>query len=147
MVVMEERERTRAHVGSEPDVSESYFKTVEAPQALVEGVAARLDLVGPLVQSLIAVGVGEHIVTPRPNGLVWRFDAAGACRVAVAWSIDVEAESDDVSVVNIVVEMTASSEAARERLIEAWPVIGPLVEVHAHRLLHAVEQRAEEYAE
>ena len=55
MVVMEERERTRAHVGSEPDVSESYFKTVEAPQALVEGVAARLDLaerIGPLLATL-----------------------------------------------------------------------------------------------
>ena len=145
MVVMQETERSAR--AAEPDVSESFAKTVEAPQAVVEGIAARLDLVGPLVENLIAVGVGEHIVTPRPNGLVWRFDAAGRCRVAVAWSIDVEAESDEVSVVDITVEMTPSSEAARERLLEAWPVIGPMVEVHAHRLLHAVEQRAEEYAE
>jgi hypothetical protein len=142
MVVMQETERSARP--AEPDVSESFAKAVEAPQALVEGIAARLDLVGPLVESLIAVGVGEHIVTPRPNGLVWRFDAAGGCRVAVSWELDVEAESDEVSVVSISIEMTASSDAARERLFEAWPVIGPMVEVHAHRLLHTVEQRVEE---
>jgi hypothetical protein len=147
MAVMQERERATTHSRPEPDVSESYFKAVEAPQAVVESVADRLDLVGPLVQSLIAVGVGEHIVTPRPNGLVWRFDAAGACRVAVAWSIDVEAESDEVSVVSLDVEMTASDDTARERLLEAWPLIGPLVDVHAHRVLHAVEQRADEFSE
>ena len=145
MVVMQETEQRAGH--AEPDVSESFAKAIEAPQALVEGVAARLDLVGPLVESLIAVGVGEHIVTPRPHGLVWRFDAAGGCRVAVAWSIDVEAESDEVSVVSISVEMTASNAAARERLFEAWPVIGPMIEVHAHRVLHGVEQRVEEYGE
>jgi hypothetical protein len=147
MVAMQETEQRARHAEPDPDVSESFAKAVEAPQAVVEDVAARLDLVGPLVASLIAVGVGEHIVTPRPNGLVWRFDAAGRCRVAVAWSIDVDAESDDVSVVSISVEMTASSDAARERLFEAWPVIGPMVEVQTHRLLHAVEQRVEEDGE
>ena len=145
MVVMQETERSAR--AAEPDVSESFAKTVEAPQAVVEGIAARLDLVGPLVENLIAVGVGEHIVTPRPNGLVWRFDAAGTCRVAVGWSIDVQAESDEVSVVSLAVEMTASGEAARERLLEAWPVIGPLVDVHAHRVLHTVEQRVDEQSE
>jgi len=135
---------TPASFPAEPDISELFARTVEAPLPTVAAAAARIDLIGPLVEGLIAVGVGKHIVTPCSNGLVWRFDAVEGGLARIVWSIETEAETDDASLLTLAVRASASDETSRERLLEAWPVLGPVVEFHARRILHAVEALAEE---
>ena len=132
---------------AEPDVSERFARTVDAPLATVEVAAARLELIGPLVNGLIAIGLGDHIVTPCSNGLVWRFDPSAQGRVRLAWSVAAEAETDDASLVTLGIRVSASDDNSRERLLEAWPVLGPIMELHAHRILRSVEAMAEESEE
>jgi len=138
---------TRETFPAKPDVSERFARTVDASLATVEAATARLDLIGPLVNGLIAIGLGDHIVTPCSNGLVWRFDPSTQGRVRLAWSVAAEAETDDASLVTLAIRVSASDDSSRERLLEAWPVLGPIMELHAHRILHSVEAMAEESAE
>ena len=128
---------------SEPDVSETYVRTVEAPEHAARAAADRLDLVGPLVQGLVALGVADHIMTPKPSGIVWRFGAREAGEMRIDWRITVTTETDDASLVTIALHATATDTASRERLFEAWPVIGPVAELHAQRVLHRIEAVAE----
>lgn len=97
---------------AEPDVSERFARTVDAPLATVEAAAARLELIGPLVNGLIAIGLGDHIVTPCSNGLVWRFDPSAQGRVRLAWSVAAEAETDDASLVTIGIRVSASDDSS-----------------------------------
>jgi hypothetical protein len=138
---------TLAGVDHEPDLSETYGRTVEAPARTVERAAASLDLVGTLVRRLVAAGVGEHIVTPCADGLVWSFDRSRPGQVRLAWAVTVMPETDDATHVAITLHATASDHETRERLFEAWPVIGPVVELHAQRVLHGIEALAEDAVE
>jgi hypothetical protein len=131
----------------EPDLNECYGRTVDAPAATVERAAASLDLVGTLVHGLIAAGVEEHIVTPCGDGLVWSFDRTRAGQVRLAWAVSVTPETEDATHVGLALHATASDDASRERLFEAWPVIGPVAELHAQRVLHRIEALAEDAAE
>ena len=128
------------------DMTESYSRVVEAPAPAVEAAAGKLDLVGPLVDGLIALGVDEHIATPCGDGLVWRFGSDGS-RVRIAWAISVTPETDETSLVTLALNATASDERARERVYESWPVLGPVAELHAKRVLHRIEALAEEAGE
>jgi hypothetical protein len=127
-----------------PAVSEVFARTVDAPLGAVQAAAAKVDLIGPLVDGLIALGVDDHVVNPCSNGLVWRFDRTGYRRVRLAWSLQVEPETDDATLVTLAVRFSGSDEVASDRLLEAWPVLGPIVELHARRILHSVETLAEE---
>ena len=131
----------------EPDLSESYSRVVEASAPAVQAAAGRFDLVGPLVDGLIAIGVAEHVGTPCSDGLVWRFGAPASGRVKIAWRISVAPETDETSLVTFALHATASDERARERLYEAWAVLGPVAELHAKRVLHRIEALAEETTE
>ena len=131
----------------EPDLSESYGRTVDAPTGAVMYAVATVDLVGPLVRGLIAAGVEDHIVTPCADGIVWRFGQGRGSRVRIGWAITVAPETDDASLVTIALHATASDDAGRERLFEAWPVIGPVAELHAQRVLHRIEALAEDAAD
>jgi hypothetical protein len=132
---------------SEPDASETYGRTVEAPEHATSAAAERLDLVGPLVQGLVALGLADHIVTPKRSGIVWRFGAREAGEVQIDWRITVTPEMEDASLVTVALHATATDTASRERLFEAWPVIGPIAELHAQRVLHRIESLAEEAVE
>lgn len=131
----------------EPDLAESYSRVVEASAPSVQAAVNRFDLVGPLVEGLIAIGVAEHVSTPCPDGLVWRFGGSDSDRVRIAWRIAVTPETDETSLVTLTLRATASDENGRERLFEAWPLLGPIAELHAMKVLHRVEALAEEAAE
>ena len=131
----------------EPDLAESYSRVVEASASSVQAAVKRLDLVGPLVEGLIAIGVAEHVGTPCPDGLVWRFGGSESGRVRFSWRLTVTPETDDTCLVALAVQATASDEGSRDRLYEAWSVLGPVAELHAKRVLHRIESLAEEAAE
>jgi hypothetical protein len=130
-----------------PDLTESYSRVVEAPVPAVEGAVEDIDLVGPLVGGLIALGVEEHIATPCRDGLVWRFDDGEQSRVRLAWTVSVHPETEETSLVTLGLGATASDPGSRERLLEAWPVLGPIAELHAKRVLHRIEALAEDETE
>lgn len=130
----------------ESDVSESFARTVEAPEKIAQAAVDSIDLVGPIVEALIAAGVGEHIATPCADGIVWRFDD-GPGRLRIAWDVSVTPETEDATLVSIALHATANDEETRQRLLESWPVIGSVAELHAHRVLHRIEALAEERAE
>ena len=65
----------------------------------------------------------------------------------IDWRIAVTPETEDASLVTIALHATATDAASRERLFEAWPVIGPVAELHAQRVLHRIESLAEEAVE
>ena len=130
-----------------PDVSESFSRTVEAPEATTRATVGRIDLVGPIVEALVATGVGEHIATPCADGLLWRFDPVGPGRLRISWDVTVTPETEDASLVSITLHATAADDETRERLLESWPVIGSVAELHAQRLLHRIEALAEEEVE
>jgi len=136
----------QAELRPEPDLAECYSRGVEAPAPAVRTAAGKLDLVGPLVDGLIAIGVDEHIATPCGDGLVWRFGADGS-RVRITWAISVTPETDETSLVTLALSATGSDERSSERLLEAWPVLGPIAELHAKRVLHRIEALAEEAGE
>jgi hypothetical protein len=131
----------------EHDVSESYVKTVEAPEAVARAAAEQVDLVGPIVEALIAAGVQDHIATPCADGLVWRFGSDDPGRVRIAWDISVTPETEEASLVSVALHATATDEPSRARLLESWPVIGTVAELHAQRVLHRIEALAEDAAE
>ena len=131
----------------EADVSESYSRTVEAPEMIARAAVDSIDLVGPLVEALVAAGVGEHIATPCADGLVWRFDSDSTGRVRIAWDVTVAPETEDASLVSIALHATGTDEPSRERLLESWPLIGSVAELHALRVLHRIEALAEEEVE
>jgi len=131
----------------EPDLSESYSRVVEASAPAVQAAAGGFDLVGPLVDGLIAIGVAEHIGTPCRDGLVWRFGGSESGRVKIAWRVSVAPETDETSLVTLALQATASDERSRERLYEAWTVLGPVAELQAKRVLHRIEALAEEAVE
>ena len=76
----------------------------------------------------------------RPSGRV-----IGVSRIS--WAITVEPETDDASLVTLSIRARATDTASRERLFEAWPLLGPIVDLHAHRILHSIEALAEEISE
>lgn len=131
----------------EPDLAESYSRVVEASASSVQAAVNRFDLVGPLVEGLIAIGVAEHIGTPCPDGLVWRFGGSESGRARISWRITVTPETDDTSLVTLALRATASDDSGREHLFDAWPVMGPIAEVHAMKVLHRIEALAEGAAE
>ena len=130
----------------ESDVSESYARTVEAPEAIAQAAVDSIELVGPIVEALIAAGVGEHIATPCADGIVWRFDD-GPGRLRIAWDVSVTPETEEATLVSIGLHATASDDETRARLLESWPVIGSVAELHAQRVLHRIEALAEEAVE
>ena len=65
----------------------------------------------------------------------------------IAWGITVTPETDDTALVTLALHATASDDRSRNRLYEAWPVLGPVAELHAKRVLHRIESLAEDVAE
>jgi hypothetical protein len=135
-----------AEFRAEPDMAESYSRVVEASVSAARAAAGKLDLVGPLVDGLIAIGVDEHIATPCGDGLVWRFGQNGSGRVRFAWTISVTPETEETSLVTLALSATASDARSSDRLLEAWPLLGSVAELHAKRVLHRIEALAEEAA-
>ena len=95
------------------------------PEATVRSAAERIDLVGPLVEGLMALGVEEHIVTPCGDGLVWSFQPGEPGRLRLAWTISVAAETEDTSVLSIALRATARGAPGARSLRPRRPAAAP----------------------
>ena len=156
-----------------PDVRECFHEPVEAPVAVGEHAVARLELLEPLVEGLVSLGLEHRIVwrgavetengEDHAFGLIWDFDdvpqttvpAGGrgfatydeAGSAKLLWTVAVDPSAEDGFVATISLEAWGSDAAAREQLLDVWPVVGPLAEQHARRMLATIKSYAEDYAD
>src|SRR5262249_54001882 len=156
-----------------PDISECFHEPIEAPTALGEAAVGRLELLEPLVEGLVSLGLERRIVWhgdvetedgDRAFGLIWDFDDvpqatvpaggrgftsyAEAGSAKLLWTVAVDPSADDGTFVGgICLQAWGSDYSAREQLLDVWPVVGPLAEQHARRMLATIKSYAEDYAE
>jgi hypothetical protein len=143
--------------------------TVDAtPQATLAAVR-RLDLTRPVNQALFALDLAHRFPLvptlldsaghrPLRIGCIWRIDDADPCRraaptefasfgdpghVKLCWEIDVTPGEQD-TLLSITTRISATDEAARARLLDAWSLVGPLSGALAERAAHAVKAYTED---
>jgi hypothetical protein len=96
-----------------------------------------VDPFAPATAALHALGLADH-VTRTATGIRWRPDGSGG-------HIDVDADVRvDDECLTIVTRFSASDDATHERLLRAWPVVGPLAATLVKRAANAVKHRAED---
>ena len=113
---------------SEPDVSERYGRTVEAPRGRSQGRRRQARARRPARRGPDRGRrrrAHRHAARER-HRLALRARRVG--QVRIDWEISVAPETEDASLVQICLQATATDAASRERLFEAWPVIGPIAE-------------------
>jgi len=120
-----------------PAVSESLTVTVDAPAAETRAALARADLTGPARRALSALALDG--VRLDGETLTWRM---GASYVRAGWELHV-ADADEVSRLTVVTRLSAGDAEARARLLDAWPLLGPLIDAWARRAARTVKGLAE----
>ena len=122
-------------------VSNTLTLAVAAGRDATRRAVDRLDLAGPAIAAMHATGMGDR-VSVRPGGFIWRpGDAPGHVEARVA--VRVEPGSEDGSLLSITTQFRATDETTRARMLDAWPLVGPL----AHALALHVARRVKTYAE
>lgn len=164
---------THATARRTADISESFREPIEAPTGVGEAAVARLELLEPLVEGLVSLGLERRIVWHgdvetedgnRAFGLIWDFDDvpqtsvpaggrgfasyAEAGSAKVLWTVAVDPCAEDgCFLATIDLEACGSDDSAREQLLDVWPVVGPLAEQHARRMLATIKSYTEDYAD
>jgi hypothetical protein len=122
-------------------VTNSLTVAVDADAKTTRRALLDVDLAGPALRALDALGLGEH-VTRRAGGLRWRrAEVAGAIEVDV--DIRVTPNADDSAWLSITTRFSATDERARIRLLDAWALVGPLASSMAERAARTVKALAE----
>jgi hypothetical protein len=99
-----------------------------------------LDLFAPAIRALRALGLTDR-VTRTPGGLVLRTErASGQIDIQVRARIAPEAE--DASCLTLTTRFSATDKGTHERLLDAWPIVGPLADSLVKRAARAVQSRA-----
>ena len=100
-----------------------------------------LDPFAPAIRALRALGLTDR-VTLTPGGMRWQPDGDSGhidCHVEAR----VAGEPEHGSALTIVTRFSATDERTHERLLDAWPILGPLTATLAERAARAVKHRAE----
>ena len=119
-------------------VSESLTVSIAASAADTRAALARVDLATRARRALSALVLDDRI---RLDGdvLTWRM---GASYVRASWELQV-ADADDSSRLTVITRLSAGDSEARARLLDAWPMLGPLVAAWACRAARTVKRLAE----
>jgi len=106
-----------------------------------------VDPFGPAIRAMRALGLAERIAL-TPNGMSWQPEGASG-RIDVRVDVRVSGQAEDGSTLTVVIRFRATDEATHERLLEAWPVVGPLAATLSKRAARTVKHHAEsdEYAD
>jgi hypothetical protein len=126
---------------------------VDAAAEATAGALERLEPLRPLAKALAALGIAEDPSASarggaRGHGRVSTLQLTLGSRgcVDLAWCVSIEADGDDGSLVSISLHGVARDTSSSGRLLEAWPLLGPLLEQQSRRLLAAIRELAEEDA-
>lgn len=106
-----------------------------------------VDPFGPAIRAMRALGLAERIAL-TPNGMSWQPEGATG-RIDVRVDVRVTGQAEDGSTLTVVIRFRATDDATHERLLEAWPVVGPLAGTISKRAARTVKHHAEsdEYAD
>lgn len=132
--------RARTRTTEPKPVTSLLTVSVAADADATQRALQELDPFAPAIVAIRALGLADHF-TSTSTGM--RLDADGG-------HIDIEAElrvgrnEEDGSTLTVIARFSASDERAHERLLEAWPVIGPLSASLVKRAARAVKHRAED---
>ena len=100
-----------------------------------------VDPFGPAIRAMRALGLAERIAL-TPYGMSWRPEGASG-RIDVRVDVRVGGDIEDGSSLTVVMRFRATDESTHERLLEAWPVVGPLAATLSKRAARAVKHHAE----
>jgi hypothetical protein len=106
-----------------------------------------VDPFGPAIRATRALGLAERLAL-TPSGMSWRPEGASG-RIDVRVDVRVSGQAEDGSTLTVVIRFRASDQATHERLLEAWPVVGPLAANLSKRAARTIKHHAEsdEYAD
>jgi hypothetical protein len=150
-------------------VGDSLTIPLDAEPRAVVAALDRVDLAAPIARALQALDLaGRVVLSPAvvgpagggglALGLIWRigptapeqrvephaFEAFGSRgHVKVRWEVQVRAAGDGGSFLSIATRFTATDDDSRERLLDAWGLVGPLSQTIARRAARTVKARAE----
>jgi hypothetical protein len=99
-----------------------------------------VDPFGPAIRAMRALGLAERVAL-TPNGMSWRPEGAGG-RIDVRVEVRVNGHEDG-STLTLAIRFRATDAATHERLLEAWPVVGPLAATLSKRAARTVKHHAE----
>jgi hypothetical protein len=100
-----------------------------------------VDPFGPAIRAMRALGLAERIALTS-NGMSWRPEGASG-RIDVRVDVRVSGQAEDGSTLTVVIRFRATDQATHERLLEAWPVVGPLAATLSKRAARTVKHHAE----
>ena len=126
-------------VGKPTTVTNALTVCVAADADTTRRALDQLELFTPALRALRGLGLSDR-VTLIPGGLSWRTDDGN---IDVAVDVRVAPEHEGRSSLTIVTRCTASDERTHQRLLDAWPVLGPLAATLVKRAARAVKDHAE----
>jgi hypothetical protein len=130
----------RARSSAARAVRGSHTVPIDGDAGATIAALRRLDLAAPALRALAAFGLEDRVV-PRPGGAtLWPDEDAGPIE------LDVDLHVVDTafgSSLTIHVGLQAADERAREALLDAWPVLGPLGEALLRRAGRTVKDTVE----
>jgi hypothetical protein len=131
-------------------LSDTMVRPVEASPKEVIAVLERLNPLRALEDALIALGFKSVSVeaskpaAAAPSGFVasWSLPEGLAARVACTFTVDPSGHGSSILSANLRAE--ADDARGQAQMIEAWPMIEPMVEGHVKRLFRSVVAMTEE---
>lgn len=154
------------------DVTTSHVVAVDAPPDAVIAGLDSLELAQPVARTIELLGSARRVAlepTPlvpargseRVYGLAWHVGRGATARVPagslgafaepgyvkVIWDVRVKSLEDVGTYVSTTTRFVATDETARDRLLGAWRVLGPMSSDLAKRALASVKHIAERRSE
>ena len=125
-----------------PAVTDTLTVSVAADAHATQRALDELDLFGPAIRALRAVGLADQ-VTHGPAEISWRPDPRSG-RIHVAFDVRVAPDDEDGTSLTLVSRCSASDQPTHERLLDAWPILGPLTATLVKRAARAAKHHAEQ---
>ena len=116
--------------------------SIAADSGTTQRALDQLDLFGPAIRAMRALGLTDR-VTLTPRGISWRPDRRSG-RIHLAVDVRVAPDHEGGSSLTIITRCSATDERTHERLLDAWPVLGPLAATLVKRAAHTVKHLAEQ---
>jgi hypothetical protein len=130
----------RAGARSPKTVTSMLTVSVAADADMTQRALRELDPFAPAIVAIRALGLADR-VTSTAGGMRWHFDEG---HIEIEAELRVGQDEEDGSTLTVIARFSASDERTHERLLEAWPVIGPLAASLVKRAARAIKHRAED---
>jgi hypothetical protein len=138
-------------------ISNNAYRPVDVDPQLAAIALDRLDPLRPFRDGLTALGLDHRVaIRPIPTkagastrsvsvGISWSLP--GGSRAELTWTASIDPFGDNRSLLSSSVQAGANDANGRQRLLAAWPSIGPVFESLRARLFRSVAELADRPAD